>query len=74
MERSTQDVHGQDASISEGARFRQHAEEALRLAKQSKTERERLALIELAHAWTQAAVESETPVVVHYSSPRHRIP
>jgi hypothetical protein len=74
MKRSAHDVGGQDASISDAARFRQYAEEALHLAEQSKTEKERLALIELARAWTQAAVESERPVVVHYSSPRHRIP
>jgi hypothetical protein len=74
MESPAQTIRGQDGSISDAARFRQYAEEALRFAEQSKTERERLVLIELAQAWAQAAVESERPVIVHYSSPRHSIP
>ena len=74
MESPTQTIRGQDGSISDAARFRQYAEEALRWADQSKTERERRVLIELADAWTQAAIESEKPVVVHYSSPQYRIP
>jgi hypothetical protein len=74
MEISAQGAQGQDGSISDAARYRQYAEEALRWADQSKTERERRVLIELADAWTQAAAESERPVIVHYSSPQHRIP
>jgi hypothetical protein len=74
MEESTRGIRDQEASIPDAARFRQYAEEALRWADQSKTERERRVLIELADAWTQAAIESEKPVVVHYSSPQYRIP
>jgi hypothetical protein len=40
--------------------FRQYAEEAMRWARQSKTEKEEQALMELAHTWTQAAFQSES--------------
>jgi hypothetical protein len=39
--------------------FRQYADEAIRWAFQSKTEKERQACIELARTWTQAALHSE---------------
>ena len=39
--------------------FRQYAEEAMRRSYQSKTQKEKEALIELARTWTQAAVQSE---------------
>jgi hypothetical protein len=40
--------------------FRQYAEEAMRRASQSKCEKELLALLDLAHAWTQAAAASKS--------------
>ena len=45
--------------MSKADQFREYAEEAMRGARQSKTEKERQALIELACTWTQAAVQSE---------------
>ena len=49
--------------------FRQYAEEAVRWAYQSKTQKEKEALIELARTWTQAAVQTEHIIGVN-SSPR----
>jgi hypothetical protein len=46
----------------ETSQFRQYAEEALRWAVQSKTEKERVALLELARTWTDAATASELPL------------
>ena len=54
--------------------FRQYAEEAIRRAVQSNNEKERLALMELARTWTQAAAASERPVIVNDSPPEHRAP
>jgi hypothetical protein len=45
--------------MSKADQFRGYAEEAMRWARQSKTEKERQALIELACTWTQAVVQSE---------------
>jgi hypothetical protein len=45
--------------MSKADQFRQYAEEAMRWARQSKTENEKEALIELAQTWTQAAQRSE---------------
>jgi len=45
--------------MSKADQFRQYAEEAMRWARQSKTEYEKLALIELARTWTQAAQRSD---------------
>jgi hypothetical protein len=39
--------------------FWQYAEEAMRRADQSQNEKEKLALIELARTWTQAAMASK---------------
>jgi glucose-6-phosphate isomerase len=52
--------------------FLQYAKEAMRSARQSKTEIEKQALIELARTWTQAALQSEGTVVVNYSPTEHR--
>ena len=49
--------------------FRQYAEEAMRWARQSTTEKEKLALIELARTWTQAAQHSESIFAVDASPP-----
>jgi glucose-6-phosphate isomerase len=58
--------------MSTADQFRQYAEEAMRWARQSKTEKEKQVLMELAHTWTQAAFQSESTVVVNYSPPEHR--
>ena len=45
--------------MSKVDQFRQYAEEALRWARQSKTEKEKQAYTDLALTWMQAAVQSE---------------
>jgi hypothetical protein len=45
--------------MSKTNQFRQYAEEAMRWARQSRTEGEKQAYIDLASTWTQAAVQSE---------------
>jgi hypothetical protein len=45
--------------MSKADQFRQYAEEAMRWARQSKTENEKQALLDLARTWTQAALRSE---------------
>jgi hypothetical protein len=57
--------------MSKADQFREYAEEAMRWARQSKTEKERQALIELACTWTQAAVHI---FGVNDSPPEHRAP
>jgi hypothetical protein len=42
--------------MSQADEFRQYAEEAMRDAYQSKSEKEKEALIDLAHTWAQAAL------------------
>jgi hypothetical protein len=59
-------------SMSTADQFRQYAEEAMRWAYQSKTEKNKQALIELARTWTQAAVQSDSTVVVNDNAPEHR--
>jgi hypothetical protein len=59
--------------MSEANQFRQYAEEALRWAVKSTTEKERLSLMELARTWTEAATASEPPPVgANYSPTDHR--
>jgi hypothetical protein len=60
--------------MSEADQFRRYAQEALLWARQSKTEREKRALLELARTWAQAAVERERTVVVNDSPTEHRAP
>jgi hypothetical protein len=48
--------------MSEASEFRQYAEEALRWAQNSTTEKEKLSLMELARTWSQAAYASERPM------------
>jgi hypothetical protein len=52
--------------MSETDQFRQYAEEAMRWVRQSKTEKEKQVLIELARTWTQAAAKSERTIAVNY--------
>jgi hypothetical protein len=58
--------------MSEADQFRQYADEALHWASQSKSEKEKLILRELARTWSQAALASESIVVVSNSPPEHR--
>jgi hypothetical protein len=60
--------------MSEADQFRQYAQEALLWARQSKTEKEKRALLELARTWSQAALESGSTVVENDSPPEHRAP
>jgi hypothetical protein len=58
--------------MSKAEGFRHYAEEAVRWARKSKTEREKQALMDLACTWTQAAVQSEHIFGVNDSPPEHR--
>lgn len=58
--------------MSKSDEFRQFAEEAMRWARQSKTEEEQLAFMELARTWTQAALHRESTAAVNYSTAPHR--
>ena len=53
--------------MSESNQFRQYAEEAMLWVAQSKTEKEKEALIDLARTWMQATLESESTFVVNSS-------
>jgi hypothetical protein len=55
--------------MSETDQFRQYAEEALRWARQSKTEKEKQAYTDLALTWMQVAVQSEHIFGVNDSAP-----
>jgi len=46
--------------MSKASEFRQYAEDAMCGARLSKSEIEREALIDVAHMWAQAAIQSET--------------
>jgi hypothetical protein len=48
--------------MTESDEFRHYAEEAMLVARLSKTGTERMALINLARTWTQAALRSDTKV------------
>ena len=58
--------------MSEADQFRQYAQEAMRWARQAKTEKEKRALLELARTWSQAVLESDGTVMVNISPPEHR--
>ena len=58
--------------MSEADQFRQYAQEAMRWARQAKTEKEKRSLLELARTWSQAALESDSTVMVNVSPPQHR--
>jgi len=57
--------------MSKADQFRQYAEEDLRWARRSTTEKEKKALLELARHWMQAAVWMESAVAVTYGPPEH---
>jgi hypothetical protein len=58
--------------MEQAEQFRQYAEEAMRWARQSTSEKEKLALLELARTWTQAAQQSERIFAVKASPPEAR--
>jgi hypothetical protein len=60
--------------MSEADQFRQYAQEAMIWACQSSTEKEKRTLLELARTWSQAALESDSTVVVNNRPPEHRAP
>jgi hypothetical protein len=55
--------------MSQAAQFWQYAEEAMLSARQSKSEMEKTGLMDLARAWAQAAVQSETAVAANDCPP-----
>jgi hypothetical protein len=58
--------------MSESSQFRQYADEAMSWAIQSKTEKEKATLFELARTWMRAATASEPPPMeVNYISTDH---
>ena len=60
--------------MSKAEEFRQYAEEAMRWASQSKTEKDKQALVNLTRTWTQAAMQSERILVFNSSPPEARAP
>ena len=60
--------------MSRADQFRQYAEEDVRWARRSTIDKEKKALLELAHYWMLAALQSESPVVVNDSPPESRKP
>jgi len=55
--------------MSKASEFRQYADDAMRWARQSKSQADQEALIDIAHTWAQAAIQSETILFVHRNSP-----
>ena len=59
-------------ALSKPDEFWQYAEEVTRWAFQAKTEKEKRNLLELARTWSQAALASDSTVVVNDSPPERR--
>ena len=58
--------------MSESSLFRQYADEAMNRAIQSKTEKEKATLLELARTWMRAAIASDPPPMgVNHSPTDH---
>ena len=55
--------------MSQAAQFWQYAEEAMLSARQSKSEMEKIGLMDLARAWAQAATQSEAAVAANDCPP-----
>jgi len=58
--------------MSKASEFRQYADDAMHLARHSKTEREQEALIDLAHTWAQVAIQAETVLFVNKNPPERK--
>ena len=58
--------------MSNAEKFWQYAEEAMLSAQQSKSQKEKRTLMDLARTWTQAAMQSETTVVLNDCPPEAR--
>ena len=50
--------------MSKASEFRQNADDAMRWARQSKSKADQDTLIDIAHTWAQAAIQSETVLFV----------
>ena len=59
-------------ALSKPDEFWKYAEEVTRSAFQAKTEKEKRNLLELARTWSQAALASDSTVVVNDSPPERR--
>jgi hypothetical protein len=55
--------------MSKASEFRKYADDAMHWARQTKSENEREALIDLAHTWAQAAIQAETVLFVAKNPP-----
>jgi hypothetical protein len=51
--------------MSKASEFRQYADDAMRWARQSKSQADQKALIDIAHTWAQAAIQAETILFVN---------
>jgi hypothetical protein len=61
--------------MSKADEFRQYADEAMRWAHRSKNEKEKLALIELARTWMQAALHRESSAAAtNHGPPEGAVP
>ena len=60
--------------MSKADQFRQYAEEDLHWARRSTIDKEKKALLELAHHWMLAALQNESTVVGNDSPPERRAP
>jgi len=58
----------------EAAQFWQYAEDAMFSARLSKSEIEKRGLMDLAHIWAQAAIESETVLAAKACLPEAKAP
>jgi hypothetical protein len=58
--------------MSKADEFRRYAEDDLRWAHQSKTDKEKTALLELADHWMREALQSESNIVEHFGPRRHK--
>ena len=63
----------EEGSMSNAGQFWQYAEEAMLSARQSKTDNEKQSQLDLARAWTQAALRSESEGPAKYCPPAGRV-
>ena len=60
--------------MSKADEFRRFAEDNLRWARRSTTDKEKTALLELADHWMWEALKSESNVVEHFGPRPHKLP
>jgi hypothetical protein len=56
--------------MSKTSEFRRYADEAMDLARHSKSKDDQEALIDLAHTWAQAAIQSESVLFSNRNPPK----